>query len=216
MRALRCPSCGQSRVRRCHREGLLEHALSGVYIYPFRCQLCARRFRARQWGARYAKQPVDRREYERVAVRAPLAVVSHRGSSEGELTELSLQGCTARTAAPLAQGATVQLELRLLPGERPVVVEAALVRSVRGDAVGFYFSRLSTDEQIRIRRVLAGLYRARHDDVVPSAPHVHLDGRLPLLRSADFWLVALLLVMAALVLGAFIPRFSRCIWGVNC
>lgn len=215
MSALRCPKCGQPRVRRCHREGVVERALSAAYVYPFRCQLCARRFRALQWGMRYAKQPVDRREFERVALRAPLAVVSHRGGARGEVTELSLQGCTARTSPPLAIGGTVQLELQLLPGERPIVVEAALVRSARGDTAGFHFVRVSPEEQLRIRRVLDGLYRARHAEAVPPAPPIQ-DRRLQFLRSADFWLAALLLLLAALALAVLLPTFSRCVWGVSC
>jgi hypothetical protein len=215
MSALRCPKCGQPRVRRCHREGVLERALSAVYVYPFRCQLCARRFRALQWGKRYEKQPVDRREFERVALRAPLAVVSHRGEARGEVIELSLQGCTARTSPPLRDGSTVQLELHLLPGERPVAVEAALVRSARGDTAGLYFVRVSSDEQLRIRRALTGLYRAQHEETVPPAPQIQ-DARLQFLRSGDFWLAALLLILAALALATLLPTFSRCVWGVSC
>lgn len=202
-------------MRRCHREGVLERALSAVYVYPFRCQLCARRFRALQWGRRYAKQPVDRREFERVALRAPLAVVSHRGTARGEVIELSLQGCTARTSPPLHDGSTVQLDLELLPGERPVAVEAALVRSVRGDTAGLFFLRVSSEEELRIRHVLDGVYRAQHAEAVPPAPPIR-DGRLQFLRSADFWLAVLLLLLAALALAALLPTFSRCVWGVSC
>src|SRR5436189_299497 len=70
MGPLRCPKCGQLRVRRCHREGPVDHALSVVYVYPFLCLVCGRRFRALRWGRRYTTQPTQGREVERIAVRA--------------------------------------------------------------------------------------------------------------------------------------------------
>jgi len=39
-----CPRCGQDIVQRVRRRGLLDHLLSIVYIYPFRCQVCFHRF----------------------------------------------------------------------------------------------------------------------------------------------------------------------------
>lgn len=216
MGVLRCGKCGQARVRRCHREGLLERVLSGVYVYPYRCQLCAHRFRALRWGRRYARQPLDRREYERVAVRAPLVVVDAGARAEGEVAELSLQGCTARMRARLRDGATVRLELLLEPGEPAVVVAQALVRSVRADTAGLYFIAVSTDEQLRLRRVLTALYHARHAEGVPPAPPIHPDGPLRYLRSPAFWLTGFVLVLAAFVLTVLVPWFSRCVWGVSC
>jgi hypothetical protein len=215
MGALRCSKCGQSRARRCHREGLVERALSVVYVYPFLCQACAHRFLALQWGTRYTKQPPGHRELERVPARAPLVVVGAGARVEGEVTDLSLQGCTARTRVRLREGATVRLELRLEPGEPPVVVAAALVRSVRSDTAGLDFVGVSPEEQLRIRRVLDALYHDQREEGVPPAPSIR-GGRLELLRSAGFWLTTLLLVLAALVLMVLVPTFSRCVWGVNC
>jgi len=216
MGALRCPQCGQARARRCHREGVLEHALSAFYVYPYRCQLCARRFRALQWGKRYAKQAEDRREYERVPLRAPLVAVSGGTRIEGEMLDLSVQGCTARTRTPLRAGANVRLEIELEPGAPPVVVAAALVKSVGTDRVGLYFIGIGDDETLRIRRALTALHRATHDAGVPPAPPIRADGRLQFLRSTGFWVTALVLVLAALVLTVLFPTFSRCVWGVTC
>ena len=42
-----CPQCGASQVRRSHRRGELDGLLSYVGWYPFRCETCQRRFRAR-------------------------------------------------------------------------------------------------------------------------------------------------------------------------
>ncbi len=215
MGTLRCPKCSQPRVRRCPREGVLEHLLSAVYVYPFRCQLCARRFRALQWGKRYTRQLADRREFERVAIRAPLVAVAGGDRIEGELTDLSLQGCTARTRLRLREGATVRLELQLEPAERPVVVAAALVRSVRAETAGLYFVGVGPDELLRLRRILGVLYRAQHEEGVPPAPTIH-DGRLQFLRSPGFWLTTLIIVLGAFLLTVLFPSFSRCVWGVTC
>lgn len=193
----------------------MERLLSAVYVYPFHCQLCGRRFRALQWGKRYSVQSQERREYERVAVHAPLVVVSDRGRVQGEVTELSMEGCTATTSAPLAAGATVRVELHLVPAEGPIAVAAAVVRSARGETAGLHFVRLTDEEKIRLRSVVAGLMRSQHDATVPEGP-MREEGRLGFLRSADFWLLVILIAIAALVVMALFPAFSLCTWGVNC
>ena len=183
----------------------MERLLSAVSVYPFRCQLCGWRFRALQWRKRSSVQPPERREYERVAVRAPLIVVSDRGRAQGEVMELSMEGCTATTLAPLAVGATVRVELHLVPGEQPVAVEAAVVRSVRGETAGLHFVRLRDEEKTRLRAVVAGPEGLMRE-----------ERSLRFLRSTGFWLRALLIAVAALAVAALLPAFSLCTWGVNC
>lgn len=215
MGGLRCPRCGRHIVRRSHRLGVVERLLSALYVYPFRCQLCGRRFRALQWGRRYVVQSAEHREYERVAIRAPLAVATDRGSVSGEVTELSMEGCTATTAAPLHAGATVRAEIRFSPGEPAVAVDRAVVRSVRGGVCSLQFVRLEPDQTIRLRAVIAVLLRSQHDASVPEGP-ARADGRLRYLRSADFWLVAALVVFIAMALAMLLPSFTLCTWGVDC
>ena len=215
MGGLRCPKCGRHIVQRVHRIGVVEHVLSAVYVYPFRCQLCGRRFRALQWRKRYVVQSADRREYERVGLRAQVTVVSSRDTVQGEVTELSMEGCTVTMAAPLSEGATVQAELHLLPGQRPVSVAAAVVRSVRATTCGLHFTRVRAEERIRLGWVVTGLLRSQHDASVPEGPEL-VDRRFRYFRSADFWLAAAFVVFLALVLAALIPGFSLCTWGVNC
>jgi len=45
MSDLYCPTCGASKIRLAVRKSLSDILLSGLTIYPFRCQLCADRFR---------------------------------------------------------------------------------------------------------------------------------------------------------------------------
>ncbi|PYN57277.1 MAG: hypothetical protein DMD92_14505, partial [Candidatus Rokuibacteriota bacterium] len=165
-------------------------------------------------GRRYAK-PGQGRELERIAVRAPLVVSAAGARVDGEITGLSLKGCTAWTRVRLREGATVRLELLLEPAEPPVVVAAALVRSVRSDKAGIDFVGVNPDEELRIRRVLTSLHHVEDDDGVPPAPPIQ-GGRLGVLRTPGFWLMTLLLVLATLVLTVFVPSVSRCVWGASC
>jgi len=112
----RCPRCDRGKGRRCHRDGALEQVLSGVYIYPFRCSLCGHRFRALAWGRRYVKQSVDRREWDPVAVRAPVVLRTGDASAAGEATALSFQGFTVKTEARLtlrSDSSTYHLRMEL-------------------------------------------------------------------------------------------------------
>src|SRR2546430_16780904 len=163
----RCPHCGRRRARRCHRVGALERALSGVYVYPFRCQVCGRRFRALAWGKHYVRRPTDHREWERVAIRAPVELRSSHVSAPGEVTELSLEGFTAKTAARLDVGATVSVTLDLVTGEPPIEEEEAVVKSARADAVRVQFVRLHPEELRRPRRIVYGLFTGAHHCTVP-------------------------------------------------
>lgn len=151
-----CPRCRHSTVRRGHRTGVIEHLLSLLYVYPFRCQFCAHRFRVMLWGTRYRRRAVDRRELERAAVRFPGSLVSGREQVEGRVTQISLAGCTIETDALLAGGAVVQVQLRVEPSRQPIVVEAAVVRSVRLGAAGLEFMRVHPGEAARLREYVLG------------------------------------------------------------
>jgi hypothetical protein len=45
LRIRECPYCHSRRVRRAHRENLVELVLSFLGIYPFHCESCNRRFK---------------------------------------------------------------------------------------------------------------------------------------------------------------------------
>ncbi len=94
---IQCPQCSTDYVRRVHREGVLERFASLVYIYPFRCQLCSRRFRVLQWGIRYAKQLVDRRQFERIPARVPATFSGDRISGEGVVAKARFCRCGCRS-----------------------------------------------------------------------------------------------------------------------
>ena len=148
----RCPQCGKEFVRRSHRQGTLEHMLSVIYVYPYRCQLCTFRFRAMQWGAQYSRQLVDQREYERIPVRLPVTFAGDRAKGQGALTELSMGGCSLQTEAILKPGDLVQLSVKPSEQDPPITVETAVVRSVRATTLGVEFLRLDSQQRDALRQ----------------------------------------------------------------
>jgi len=190
--------------------------LAVVYVYPFRCQVCGRRFRALAWGTRYVRRSADHREWERVAIRAPVVLRSGHVSAPGEATELSLEGFTAKTAARLGVGARVSAALDLVAGQPPIEVEEAVVQSSRDDAIGVQFVRLQPEERRRLQRVVVDLYPRSHDATVPPAPDLPDERKLRILYSVDFWLVALAVVLVLVAWLRLFPWSGPCVYGINC
>ena len=170
---VRCPRCGKSFARRSHRQGLKERLLSLLYLYPFRCQVCANRFRAFQFRTRYVKRTVDRRQYVRLATRIPTTFAEdikpgEQRGGEGVVTDISLGGCYMQTFVQLSQGTLVSLELQTEQHTPAIAVEAAIVRIVRPAGVGLEFLRLSEPEHERfsqfIRQLLVAQLPAEVED----------------------------------------------------
>lgn len=151
-----CPSCQSIYVRRAHRIGMIERALSAFYVYPFRCQLCSARFSNFQWGARYDKQE-DLRQYERIGVRFPVLFSSAKTTGKGIITDVSVADCALESTLPLKQGETLKLELYAKTGRAPIVVEKALIRSVRKSTVGVQFVKVSEADQARLNRLVSDM-----------------------------------------------------------
>ncbi len=148
-------------MHRSHRRGVLEQALSLVYVYPFRCQACGHRFLALRWRRRYTRLPDERREYERLSLSVPVMLAGGTGAAPGRVTEISIDGCTVETEAPLSEGALVQLTLHVTPGEAPIAVEAAVVHGVRPHGGGLHFVRIQPGERNRLGQLVADLLARR-------------------------------------------------------
>ena len=52
-----CPRCSRVLAQRTRCRGFFEHVCSLLMIYPFRCMRCGHRFRAKQRGVQYVRQP---------------------------------------------------------------------------------------------------------------------------------------------------------------
>lgn len=150
-----CPSCGEGHVGRTNRLGL-EHALSALYVYPFRCRICGHRFRAMQWGQRYAARRVDRREYERLPTHVPVVFGAGETTGEGVVTEISIDGCTIETDAAVSRGAGLPLRMQWSP-TRTITVARAVVRSIHGRAIGIQFVQLAEREHDALHAVVQDL-----------------------------------------------------------
>ena len=151
-----CPLCQSIYVRRTHRVGTLEQLLSVFYAYPFRCQLCSARFRFFQWGIRYDKQE-DLRQYERIGVQFSVLFSSAQTVGKGIVTDVSVADCAFETSLPLKPGETLKLELYAKAGRPPIVVEQAVIRSIRQRIVGVQFIEISETDRTRLHRLVGDL-----------------------------------------------------------
>ena len=158
---VRCPRCGRDFVRLVRREGLAEIVASAARLHSFACQLCAHRFRVWRWSLRQTTQPIDRRQYERIHVNFPMSFSADSGGVNGTTLDLSMGGCGFKAEPPPAPGAVVKLKLYATGLEHPLVVDAAVVRSVRSIYTGVEFLRLSPTEQYRLTQFVANTLTER-------------------------------------------------------
>ncbi len=152
-----CPACRKNFVRRSQRRGVVERTLSLVYIYPFRCQLCTRRFHAFHLGARFKRYTPDRREYVRIPIRVPVAFSGEQVQGQGTVVNLSMRGCTIETDARPHSGEILCLRLDAVDGFSRIVIEAALVRSIVRNEVGLEVLRIQEAEREKLLQVIETL-----------------------------------------------------------
>lgn len=156
MSELHCPTCGASKIRLAARKSISDVLLSGLTIYPFRCQLCADRFRT-FLGRR---TPNPRRSFERVEVSFPVWFRPRRSKDpqemgqEGVIENLSIRGCRIRSTVPVAIGSRLELEFQHSDDSFPITIDEAVVRSSANGVIGLRFTRLQRGDERRIRRIL--------------------------------------------------------------
>jgi c-di-GMP-binding flagellar brake protein YcgR len=157
MRAVVCPKCGSSLVGRTQRSGMFERLASLGYLYPFRCQVCRRRFRRFRWRERYVRVHLDRRDLERIPTRIP--VVFHwkdGGQGQGTICDISAAGCGAETDAAVPVGTLVLLQMSP-EGEPPIDVDVGEVRSRQARRIGVRFVRVGPAHEERLRQMIQRL-----------------------------------------------------------
>ena len=142
--SLQCPKCGKKGGNRLHRGGWLEPLLSFVYIYPYRCLACWRRFRALRWGTRYVKLQGNRRRGRRFQTYLPVQFSSGQTHGEGIVTDIALGGCRLKTDVKLSEDTPLQLKLQVPGSETEIRVEMATVLSVESCFAGLSFARLAS------------------------------------------------------------------------
>lgn len=170
MKGLQCPQCSREFVKRISRRDWFERFLSNLYFYPFRCQMCGHRFRQIQWGIVYRKVDFDRREFERLPVHFPVSISAENGEHcEGVLQNLSMWGCGLTVDVSADKGSILCLELHVPNVTRPIVVQAAAVRSVGPNDLGVEFLKFPEGERARLRMLVRGLLASRSAEAEDQA-----------------------------------------------
>jgi PilZ domain len=156
-----CPACSSEYVTRVSRVGLGERFINLFHVYPFRCQLCGHRFKARQRGVTYTRVEEDRREYDRWPADFPITFSGCDTDDYGTVIDISMGGCAFHTDAPVLEGAILQLVLHVSDQLPPVNIEAAVLRSVQLQRVSVEFLRIERQERKRLKRFIRSLIFAQ-------------------------------------------------------
>jgi hypothetical protein len=157
VKPLVCPKCSTEFVKRVIRNSFRERLLRSFHFYAFRCQICRFRFRALQLGITLANVEKDRREYERLAMNAPISFVGENIAGAGTVADISINGCGFATDVQLNEASIVRLSLQISHELEPVIIDAAVVRYVQHGRAGVEFLRVQPAEQERLRMFIRGL-----------------------------------------------------------
>jgi hypothetical protein len=162
-----CPKCGKYFTKRVLIEGAEDPTSTMQGMYAYRCQLCSELFRAKKPDPQAAPAPqaskdaeltnVTNRQYVRVNARFPVTFLISKLRQEGTVTEIALGGCSLEANVVLAIGAKFRMDILISENEPPLVVDQALVRSVRPTGFGIQFMELQEAEKVRLGRVLEKL-----------------------------------------------------------
>lgn len=165
-----CPKCGKYFTKRVPMEGAADPTSTVAGMFAYRCQLCSELFRARKPALQSTPAPqaskdaeltnVTNRQYVRVAAKFPVTFLISKLKQEGTVTEIALGGCTLEANVVLAIGAKFKMEILISDSEPPLVVDQALVRSVRPMGFGIQFMEIQDAEKERLGRVLEKLLAA--------------------------------------------------------
>ncbi len=162
--SVQCRKCGRA-ANRLHRGGVCEHLLSLVYIYPYRCASCWRRFRGLRWGTRYVRTQAYRRSHRRFQTHLPVVFLCGQTHGEGIVTNIAMGGCRLKTDLKLTQDTPLELKLQVPGSEIEIRVDRATVRSVESFFAGLSFARLAGAERKRLRRFLVQLVTSQSKGV---------------------------------------------------
>lgn len=153
-----CTRCRKPYVRAEQRRGFLDDVLRWMYVAPYGCQVCRRRFYVMQWGYRPAEAPADLNQSPSRPVQLHATLVDERGERDGTITELSAAGCAIETMLPLLEQTILGIRLNALDDNPPIVVEAAIVRSSVGSRAELEFLRVAKQEEERLNEFILSLW----------------------------------------------------------
>jgi hypothetical protein len=167
-----CPKCQQVFVRRVLPKKGLEHLLWHLYLYPFRCQLCAHRFIAFQLGQRYTIQLDDMREYERLRVKLPVSFSGGSVKGSGATVDMTMKGCWIDTPqrVMVTKGMTLQLKIQEPGKGLPIEIESGMVRWALGRGFGVEFLSIKPNQMDRLRALVKSSWEKRRRDEGQNEP----------------------------------------------
>ena len=141
-------------MRRTRPQAPGEYLLRLVHIYPFQCQVCSHRFTKYQAEEQRAQQASDRRSYDRVATALRVTIGGNTRAGEGVASDLSMDGCSLRTATTLAVGDELKLSLHPEGDAEPIVIERAVIRSIKPSMSGVQFLQFAVGGRERLSRIV--------------------------------------------------------------
>lgn len=165
-----CPQCWGTLARRSHQNGLLERMLSAICVYPFRCQLCGRRFFALQWDSA-SRRETDTREYHRNLVQIPVLLSGQYGEFLGTTIDLSFGNCTLLASGPFREGSRWCARLLLPSDPHPVIVKDAVVRTVHNQQIGMEFLQFASSGKQRFSRFIEATWKQAAAGGDQQQPH---------------------------------------------
>lgn len=187
--ALKCVSCGGTRIRRAARRGFAERVVLRLFrLHPFHCADCYKRFYSRSKPTRVSQRepavfsrtpqpprhPVaeeketlvrsdlaERRYFSRLSCRIPARITAGSGSSiSGMVSSISLNGCFIATAQTIPVGNEIALTLEIGEGTHL----RALVRSaLPATGVGVEFTDMTVPNFRRLRSIARESIRLQAD-----------------------------------------------------
>ena len=112
-----------------------------------------------QWGTRYTRLSVDRRDYDRLPIRIAVTIVGPHGAIDAVATDISLNGCALETAGGVPRAGPFALVLHV--GDPPIRIDAAVIRFAADRGVGVEFQRLAPAARARLAAYVGTLFTAR-------------------------------------------------------
>jgi hypothetical protein len=76
---------------------------------------------------------------------------------QGRTLDLSTGGCKIETDFPIVPGASFECRIYVPGLDWPLRIDEAQVRWVKANTVGIQFTRIQSDEEVKLKRVIAGL-----------------------------------------------------------
>ena len=104
----------------------------------------------------------ERRKNKRVPVEYTVAFLGNGITASGEILDLSLSGCRARSDAGIAIGTSLDVLIDAPPYQTLLEVNLAMIRWSKGQQFGLEFSDMSPDDQQRLHELIISTEAANY------------------------------------------------------